>query len=137
MIPKPGSALRMISGRLLSAVVPTAGTSFAMSDGAMSAMLLGALAAELEEGVARRLEDGEAMLALLGRGEQAGHIDLPARLPTEPVSMRLADVNAWHDALTAELIVLHERVEVSGDSALNEAIWEYLEATARRHALPL
>lgn len=137
MIPKPGSALRMISGRLLSAVIPTVGTSFAMSDGAMSAMLLGALAAELEEGVARRLEDGQAMLELLGRGKQAGHIDLPPLLSRAPDSMRLADVNAWHDALTAELIVLHERVEGSGDTALNEAIWAYLDATARRHALGL
>ncbi|MDZ7684846.1 MAG: hypothetical protein U5O39_07410 [Gammaproteobacteria bacterium] len=51
--------------------------------------------------------------------------------------MTLEDVDAWHDALTRQLIGLHEAVEAAGDSELDEAIWRYLGDSASRHALPL
>lgn len=142
MIPHAGSALAMLSQRILSHLVPNLATTYAMSDGAMTALLLQMLVAEVESGIERRLEDIEAMRAIFR--EAMDGLAVP-QLPTDistaveqlPASMTLNDVNAVHDALTRVLIDLHARVDVDGSSPdqinINRRIWSYLDESAERH----
>lgn len=139
MIPKPDTALSMLSQRLMQSVVPACGSSYVMSDGAMTAMLIAALGQEMASGIDRRVTDGRAMLELLREGRAGGYLtdELSVTIEDTPASYRLADVNAWHDRLTHLVIRLHEKVEAAGDAELNDAIWQYLHDMAGRHQVPL
>lgn len=131
MIPHAPDAVRMIAQRMLSGVIPDLKSTYTMSDGSMLALLLMGLSGEVADGIARRLADIQELHLILA---EAGETDIDP----VPASMRLADVNAVHDRLTAKLIALHERIE--GDSARDELclrIWKYLGDHAARHQLHL
>ena len=146
MIPLAPEALQMLSQRILAQLVPDAKSPYSASDGMLVGVLLGTLVNEMEEGIARRLNDIEAMKTVFRlAGEQLGAEALPedldALLALAPASMTMKDVNAVHDACTRRLIALHESVDTDEGSGpariVNDAIWQYLDNHARRHALNL
>lgn len=143
MIPQVPNALRMLSQRILSHLVPNTASSYAMSDGAMVAMLMNALAQELESGIAHRLADIDAMKVIFR--DAANLLDeLPEAmggvLDVTPAEMTMSAVNAVHDDHARVLVALHEAVDVEKPDAaqdkVNTAIWQYLQAHAARHMLP-
>lgn len=136
MIPHADNALRMLSQRLMTQLLPDLKSAYSMSDGALIGLLINALADELAEGIERRLEDIDEMRVILRKAganltpEEVGTLD------DELSSHTLGDVNARHDALTRVLISLHERCEQ--DDALHDVedeIWSYLHRTAKRHEI--
>ena len=146
MIPSAPDALRMLSQRILSHLVPNAASTYAMSDGAMVGMLLTALAGELESGIERRLTDIDAMkaifrLAAAQLDNAALPADLQAVLESGPASLTMSSVNETHDAHARVLIALHEVVDAAAagenERAINEAIWQYLGEHAGRNVLPI
>ena len=144
MIPEAPSALRMLSQRMLSHLLPDVKTTYAMSDGMMVGMLMSSLAKELDDGIERRLADIRDMQAIFdsARAELPTKLlpaDLAAVLEQSPASMSMADVNAVHDSHTRVLIGLHDLVDVASPDAaqqkVNRAIWSYLRVHAQRHTL--
>lgn len=146
MIPRAPEALRMLSQRILSHLVPDTRSPYSMSDGAMVGMLMVGLVKELESGIERRLADIREMKAVLSRATESLP---PAVLPEgidrvlalAPSSMTMGDVNACHDEHARVLIALHDRVDVDGADdakrAINQVIWAYLRAYANRHTLDI
>lgn len=146
MIPHAPAAIRMLSQRILTQIVPGLNSPYTMSDGAMTAMLLNGLAQEMEDGIARRLEDIESMKAIFRQSLASlpvGEVpdDLAVVLKSSPREMSMSGVNAVHDAHSRVLIHLHEAVEVKAPSAaqqeLNLQIWTYLGEFANRHKLAI
>ncbi|MGV0034859.1 MAG: hypothetical protein ACNYPE_07795 [Candidatus Azotimanducaceae bacterium WSBS_2022_MAG_OTU7] len=135
MIPHTDDALRMLSQRLMTQLLPDLKTLYSLSDGALIGLLINAIADEVAEGVQRRLDDiaemrliFEAGAALLSSGDKEV---LSAGLP----SYRLSDVNDQHDALTRILVALHEKAEDKKMAVLNQSIWAYLRRHAERHRI--
>jgi hypothetical protein len=146
MIPHAPAAIRMLSQRILTQIVPGLNSPYSMSDGAMTAMLLNGLAQEMEDGIARRLADIESMKVIFRRSLAslpAGAVpdDLAVVLESAPQDMSMSAVNAVHDAHSRVLIRLHEAVEVDNPSdaqrVLNLEIWTYLGEFANRHRLAI
>ena len=142
MIPQAATALKLLSQRIMTRLVPDARTPYAMADGAMVGLLLGGLSAELEEGIERRLQDIEAMrvvfrlaLVQLPAGALKEHINGLLAKKIRPLT--LTAVNAVHDNCTRVLISLHELAETEVESypGLAPVIWRYLEEQAQRHRL--
>ena len=143
MIPNTSTALKLIARRIMTRLVPDARSAYAMSDGAMATMLLSALAEELETGIDKRIQDIEAMRLIF---RSAGNVPDPMlRQQMQELLVRdikpltLTSVCRTHDDCTKVLIHLHEISEAQGDNgaALSEAIWQYLELHATRHALKI
>ena len=134
MIPKADDGLRSLVQRFLTQVLADTQSGYVASDGMVMGLLMNALADELGEGIARRLADIATMSALLREGQAfraCEVVDVPANLT-------LAGVNACHDGLTRDLILLHAAVETDGGPSaarLNRAIWQYLAETTERHTL--
>ncbi len=135
MIPHTDDALRMLSQRLMTQLLPDLKTLYSLSDGALIGLLINAIADEVAEGVQRRLDDiaemrliFEAGAALLSSGDKEV---LSAGLP----SYRLSDVNDQHDALTRILVALHEKAEDKKMAVLDQSIWAYLRRHAERHRI--
>lgn len=144
MIPHAPEALRMLSQRMLTQLVPDAKTNYSMSDGMLLGLLLGGLVNELDQGIERRLEDIRAMKAVFRSAQQSLGADaLPNGveeiLDLEPETMTMKDVNSVHDTHTGWLIALHDRVDGADGEAgkINHAIWRYLGQHAVRHALDI
>lgn len=136
MIPHTDQALRMLSQRLMVQLVPDMKSIYSISDGALVGLLMNALADELAEGIQRRLDDLAEMRQILAEVMEALTPEEEELLETEPVSMRLADVDEHHDRLTRVIIRLHALSEEKSDlSSLNVAIWAYLRRHAARHAI--
>lgn len=135
MIPFASQAIKDLSQKILTEVLPNLSSSYGASDTGMMAMLLMALADEAESGVAKRLADISEMAVLLQQGGEK--VDVPD-LIANPTALTLTAVNEVHDACTRALIALHGRLEVSEpDSELNRQIWDYLSTTHERHALSI
>ncbi len=133
MIPFASQAIRDLSQKILTEVLPNLSTAYAASDTGMMAMLMIALADEAETGIARRLADISEMAALLKQGGES--VEIP-ELIADPKALTLNAVNEVHDACTKALIELHTRVEASeAERELNRQIWSYLERYHERHAL--
>ena len=135
MIPHTDDALRMLSQRLMTQLLPDLKTIYSLSDGALIGLLINAIADETAEGIQRRLDDiAEMKLIFETAGALLSDSDKEV-IRTDLASYRLADVNAHHDALTRILIRLHEMVEDKKLEALNQAIWDYLRRHAQRHKI--
>ncbi len=133
MIPFASQAIKDLSQKILTEVLPNLSSSYGASDTGMMAMLLLALADEAESGIARRLADISEMAALLQQGGEK--VDVPD-LIANPKALTLTAVNEVHDACTKALIALHTRIEASEtDVKLYQQIWDYLSTTHGRHAL--
>lgn len=134
MIPNTDHALRNLSQRLLTSLLPELGSEYAMADGMLLGMLMNAVADELAEGIERRLTDIKEMKELLGQCELTA--DERPVLDRELPDYSLKSVNARHDELTRILIRCHEQVEADSSlEALNRAIWQYLWRHSNRHAI--
>lgn len=140
MIPYTADAIRMLSQKILTGVLPEIGSTYVMSDTAMLAMLLSALADEAESGISRRLKDVSEMTLIFAEAKAAGIevSEAPAEFNLMSSDMTMSSVNQVHDRMTESLIRLHMQVETNPAQAeLNEKIWRYLAASQERHALAI
>lgn len=144
MIPHPASALTMLSGRLMTQLLPDLKSEYCMSDGMLIGLLMNALADELGSGIDARMQDIKEMQQLFTSAVSVVNADdLPASfeslIDAQPDSLTLDAVNDLHDSLTGVLIELHELVDNdSGNdthASLNKDIWAYLERQAQRHQI--
>lgn len=136
MIPHASQAIKDLSQKLLTQVLPHLANTYVMSDAAMMAMLMNALAEEAESGVAKRLSDIEEMTGLFDKAVALG-VKVP-EISAAPRDMTLTSVNETHDACTRALIDLHVRIETDDQlKELNASIWGYLTNTHERHALSI
>lgn len=144
MIPHPASALTMLSGRLMTQLLPDLKSEYCMSDGMLIGLLMNALADELGSGIDTRIQDVKEMQQLFRSAVsvlEAG--ELPANLESlidaQPDNLTLDVINDLHDSLTQVLIELHELVDNDADSeaciSLNKDIWAYLERQSQRHQI--
>ncbi len=133
MIPNTDRALRMLSQRLMTTILPDLKTTYTMSDGLMVGLLINACADELEEGIDRRMKDIAAMQSLMLK--HRAYAEDESLLSAAPESFSLQSVNALHDALTRQLIAMHERSEVDSIEPMNADIWAYLREHADRHKI--
>lgn len=133
MIPNTDKALRMLSQRMMMTILPDLKSTYTMSDGMMIGLLVNAIADELSNGIERRLQDIREMQALFGQYRE--ELDDTSRITASPENYSLEAVNSLHDALTRDLIRLHERAEAGNLSELNNDIWRYLRTTAERHRI--
>lgn len=135
MIPHTDNALRMLSQRLMTQLLPDLKTIYSLSDGALIGLLINAIADETAEGIQRRLDDIAEMKLIFETGD-ALLTDSDRKAVSSPLSsFRLADVDAHHDALTRILISLHEKVEDKKMEALDQSIWAYLRRHTQRHRI--
>ena len=136
MIPNTDEALTRLTQHLLADVVPALSTEYAMADAATLGQMLMAVSEELKEGIYRRLCDISEMQAILGECDLS--TDEQNLVSSQPDDMKLATVNAHHDALTRLIIKWHALSEQAADlTQLNDAIWQYLGRTTERHAITL
>jgi len=135
MIPHTDGALRMLSQRLMTQLLPDLKSLYCLSDGALIGLLINAIADETGEGIQRRLDDiSEMKLIFIAGGALLSSRDkkvVSAELP----SYRLTDVNDHHDALTRVLVSLHQKTEDKKTEALNQSIWAYLRRHSQRHKI--
>ena len=135
MIPHTDGALRMLSQRLMTQLLPDLKSLYSMSDGALIGLLINAIAAETAEGIQRRLDDIAEMKLIFIAGEALLSSRDKEVISAELSSYRLADVNDQHDALTRILISLHQKTEDKEIEALNQSIWAYLRRHSQRHKI--
>lgn len=135
MIPHTDDALRMLSQRLMTQLLPDLKTIYSLSDGALIGLLINAIADEMAEGIQRRLDDIAEMKLVFEAGE-ALLSDSDKEVVSSPLpSFRLTDVDAHHDSLTHILVSLHEKVEDKKMEVLNQSIWAYLRRHTQRHKI--
>lgn len=135
MIPHTDGALRMLSQRLMTQLLPDLKSLYSLSDGALIGLLINAIADETAEGIQRRLADIAEMKLIFVAGEALLSSKDKEVSGAEMSSYSLADVNDHHDALTRLLVLLHEASEDDGFEALNQSIWTYLRRHTERHKI--
>ncbi|MBT6585050.1 MAG: hypothetical protein HON77_12160 [Gammaproteobacteria bacterium] len=135
MIPHADGALRMLSQRLMTQLLPDLKSLYSLSDGALIGLLINAIADETAEGIQRRLDDIGEMKIIFAAGEALLSSRDKQDINTELSSYRLADVNDHHDALTRILVSLHQKTEDNDNETLNRAIWAYLRRHSQRHKI--
>ncbi len=135
MIPHADGALRMLSQRLMTQLLPDLKSLYSLSDGALIGLLMNAIADETAEGIQRRLDDIGEMKIIFTAGEALLSSKDKQVISTELSSYRLADVNDHHDALTRILVSLHQKTEENDNDTLNQAIWAYLRRHSQRHKI--
>jgi hypothetical protein len=135
MIPHTDGALRMLSQRLMTQLLPDLKSLYCVSDGALIGLLINAIADETGEGIQRRLDDiSEMKLIFIAGGALLSSRDKEV-VSAELSSYRLTDVNDHHDALTRVLVSLHQKTEDNKTEALNQSIWAYLRRHSQRHKI--
>jgi hypothetical protein len=135
MIPHTDGALRMLSQRLMTQLLPDLKSLYCLSDGALIGLLINAIADETGEGIQRRLDDiSEMKLIFIAGGALLSSRDKKV-VSAELSSYRLSDVNDHHDALTRVLVSLHQKTEDNKTEALNQSIWAYLRRHSQRHKI--
>jgi hypothetical protein len=135
MIPHTDDALRMLSQRLMTQLLPDLKSLYSLSDGALIGLLINAIADETAEGIQRRLDDIAEMKRLFVAGDALLSSRDKEVISSDLSSYRLADVNDHHDALTRVLVSLHEKTENDKTEALNQSIWAYLRRHTQRHKI--
>ena len=135
MIPHADDALRMLSQRLVTQLLPDLKSLYSLSDGALIGLLINAIADETAEGIQRRLDDIAEMKRIFIAGEALLSSKDKEVTGAELSSYRLTDVNDHHDALSRILVLLHEASENKGFEALNQSIWTYLRRHTQRHKI--
>jgi hypothetical protein len=135
MIPHTDGALRMLSQRLMTQLLPDLKSLYSLSDGALIGLLINAIADETAEGIQRRLDDIAEMKLIFIAGEALLSSRDKEVISAELSSYRLADVNDHHDALTRILVSLHQKAEDKEIEALNQSVWAYLRRHSQRHKI--
>ena len=135
MIPHTDDALRMLSQRLMTQLLPDLKSIYSLSDGALIGLLVNAIADETAEGIQRRLDDIAEMKLIFEAGAALLTDTDKEVIGFELPSYRLADVDNYHDAFTRILVSLHEKTEVGKKEELNQSIWAYLRRHAKRHQI--
>ena len=135
MIPHADGALRMLSQRLMTQLLPDLKSLYSLSDGALIGLLMNAIADETAEGIQRRLDDIGEMKLIFAEGEALLSSRDKEVISAELSSYKLADVNDHHDALTRILVSLHQKTEAKQIKALNQSIWDYLRRHSQRHQI--
>ena len=135
MIPHADGALRMLSQRLMTQLLPDLKSLYSLSDGALIGLLINAIADETAEGIQRRLDDIGEMKLIFAAGEALLSSGDKEVISAELSSYKLADVNDHHDALTRILVSLHQKTEAKQVKALNQSIWDYLRRHLQRHQI--
>ena len=135
MIPHTDDALRMLSQRLMTQLLPDLKSLYSLSDGALIGLLINAIADETAEGIQRRLDDIAEMKRLFVAGDALLSSRDKEVISSDLSSYRLADVNDHHDALTRVLVSLHEKTENDKTAVLNQSIWAYLRRHTQRHKI--
>lgn len=135
MIPHTDGALRMLSQRLMTQLLPDLKSLYSLSDGALIGLLINAIADETAAGIQRRLDDIAEMKLIFIAGEALLSSRDKEVIIAELSSYRLADVNDHHDALTRILVSLHQKAEDKEIEALNQSIWAYLRRHSQRHKI--
>jgi hypothetical protein len=135
MIPHTDNALRMLSQRLMTQLLPDLKTLYSLSDGALIGLLINAIADETAEGIQRRLDDIAEMKHIFEAGTALLSNSDKGVISSDLPSYRLADVNDHHDALTRILVSLHEKTEDKKMEVLNQSIWAYLHRHSQRHKI--
>ena len=137
MIPNTDKALRMLSQRLMTQILPDVANEYSMSDGALIGLLMNAIADEAQEGIHRRLEDIQEMREIFAIARNLVGEEAQKEIATPLMSYRLADVNQLHDILTRQLISLQIHCEdnLQAHAANHALIWDYLKRNAARHTI--
>jgi len=136
MIPNTDDALRMLSQRLMTQLLPDLSSTYSLSDGALIGLLMNAIADEIAEGINRRMVDIKEMQQIFDSAASLLNDGQKAEIANIVESYRLADVNQLHDAYTRVLIDVHSRCESDENlQKLNNQIWAYLQRHAARHSI--
>jgi hypothetical protein len=137
VIPRGSKALGDIAMKLVTSIAPETNSAFAAANVGLMTMLLGCLAQDYERAAENRALDVREMKALFASAtgvpaELAA--DLAAFGASEPESLRLSHLDAWHARALTLLIRLHEHAEGAADATLDRSIWEFLQRHVARHA---
>ena len=126
MIPEPGKALAELAAKLALGVLPEVGSTYGMANAGLISLLMGALAEDFERAIANRFADVAELRDLFAQASAApGATERAEFAASEPASLALADVCAWHDEGMALLIELHPWAEQT-DTAVDSEIWQFL-----------
>jgi hypothetical protein len=141
VIPRGSRALGDIALKLAFAIAPETTSSFAAANTGLMTMLLQCLGQEFERAAQARLDDMNDVKAIFrethGQVPAALSPSIEAFLASQPQSLRISDLDAWHGSGMALLIRVHADAEERGDSALEERIWGFLARHVERHAFAL
>jgi hypothetical protein len=142
MKPTLADVLSALSARVLGEFAPLLPPGYLQSDAMVMALLLAAAAEEHERAAEVRHADIEDLRALFRRvikslsgGAVRDAVASAAEL--EPKSLRISDLDACSDKLSAALIELHAYVEQRGEPWAREIerdIWAVLRASTGRRA---
>lgn len=136
MIPNTDDALRMLSQRLMTQLLPDLRSTYSLSDGALIGLLMNAIADETAEGINRRMKDIKELQQIFDSAAGLLNDGQKEDIANTLESYRLADVNKLHDAYTRVLIDLHSRCESDENlQTLNNQVWAYLQRHAERHTI--
>ena len=134
MIHKPSQVLQDIALRMATRVIPELGSEFAQADTGLLIGLLGTLAQDYERAAYNLDVDIREIKKIF---EQAPMDEARITyLQSQPSSLHLNDLTAFHDQGQALLIKLHAWAE-ENDARLDKAIWAYLRASSERHKFEL
>ena len=134
--------LGALAARMVGDVMPALPAGYMQSDAMVVALLLAAAAEEHERAAEVRSADVSEMRAVLARALprlEAGRLreSVAAAAIEEPTSLRISDLEACGDKLSAALIGLHAYVEEREEPWAREIerdIWRALRASAERRA---
>ncbi len=133
MIPEPGKALADLAGKLALGVLPEVGSTYGMANAGLISLLMSALAEDFERAVANRFADVAELRDLFARASAApGSAERADFATSEPASLALADVSAWHGEAMQLLIELHRWAE-QADAAVDREIWQFLYRHTERN----
>ncbi len=133
MIPEPGKALAELAGKLALSVLPEVGSTYGMANAGLISLLMGALAEDFERAIANRFADIAELQDLFAEARSApGAAERANFSASEPASLALRDVCAWHDTGMELLIELHRWAEQS-DAAVDREIWQFLYRHTERN----
>ena len=143
MKPALTAVLGALSARVFTEIMPSLPAGYRQSDALIVALLLAGAAEEHERAADVRNADVEGLRGVLARAVSA----LPAgalrdavasAADMRPASLRISDLDACGDKLSAVLIELHAYVEGCDESWAREIerdIWVALRAASQRRAV--
>jgi hypothetical protein len=142
MKPVLSAVLGALSARVFGEMMPVLPAGYRQSDALIVALLLAGAAEEHERAADVRhttVEEFRAVFARASEALPAGPLRdaVSAAADTTPASLRISDLDACGDKLSAVLIELHAYVEERGEQWAREIerdIWATLRADSRRRA---
>ena len=142
MKPVLSAVLGALSARVFGEMMPVLPAGYRQSDALIVALLLAGAAEEHERAADVRHAAVEGLRAVMARALEAlpaGPLreTVAAAADTRPASLRISDLDACGDKLSAVLIGLHAYVEDGGEPWAREIerdIWAALRADCQRRA---